>query len=188
MAGIRRRFIGFGVAIFVTTHCSSLAGAETVRQHVDPDGSRVEFTVYSELTTISGAVRRYEGTLTLDTEEFTRSSIAAVVDPAAIEIEADSPLAGLNSLLQKIPPRPITFKSSAIVPAGKNRFTVVGTVAQGNEKRTIEVPLTVDRTGKKRTRILLKLKGKLGGVVQPLPIPIEPGASTGEVNAVLVFR
>jgi polyisoprenoid-binding protein YceI len=115
---------------------------------IDPSHSAVEFSVkHMVVTTTKGRFGAVAGAIVLDESDLTRSSVTAEIDAASIETHDAGRDAHLRSAdffdVENYPT--LTFKSSRVVLAGRDRLTVVGDLTIRGVTR--EVELSVESSG-----------------------------------------
>jgi polyisoprenoid-binding protein YceI len=120
--------------------------------HVDPTHSDITFTLrHLIVTEISGHVRRWQGTLRIDPQHPTRSSVDAVLDARSIdteEVERDEHIGSAEFLNVKAFPE-IRFRSTSVTHIEANRYRVVGNLTVRDVVR--EVTLDMEALGRDRT-------------------------------------
>jgi polyisoprenoid-binding protein YceI len=137
-----------------TTHAAELEGTWVF----DTVHSGLEFSArHAMIATVRGRFKIFEGTLTLDPGDPSRSSAEVVIDPASIETGNEQRDAHLRSPdfldVERFPK--ITFTSKRIEQKGGDDFTVWGDLTIRDVTREIELPVTfngstVDPVGNQR--------------------------------------
>ena len=124
---------------------STVASAKAVRYDLDPSHSAAMFKVrHLMISNVKGEFTHLSGSVTFDPDNPANSSIEATIDATSIntrEAKRDEHLKSPDFLdVAKFPT--IAFKSTGIVPAGKDSFEVVGDLTIHGV--TQEVALAVD--------------------------------------------
>jgi polyisoprenoid-binding protein YceI len=136
------------------THPTELEGTWTV----DTVHSGLEFSArHAMIATVRGRFKLYEGTLTLDPADPSRSSVQVTIDAASIDTgneQRDAHLRSPDFLDVERFPR-LTFTSKRIEHKGDDDFTVWGDLTIRDVTREIELPVTfnglaVDPMGNQR--------------------------------------
>jgi polyisoprenoid-binding protein YceI len=124
----------------------------TTTWQIDPGHSTLEFQAkHLMFTTVRGRFTRFSGTITLDDNDLTRSSVTVEIDPTSLTTnneQRDGHLRSTDFLDTANHPR-MTFVSSRIVRKGENRYDVVGTLMIRGISR--EVVLDATYNGRLRT-------------------------------------
>ena len=114
--------------------------------NIDPDHSTAQFSVkHMMVTTVRGHFDKLTGSASLNDQDLGRSSIDVQIDAASINTRNDKRDGHLRSPdffdAEKHPK--ITFKSTKISKAGKNRWKVLGDLTM----RGVTKPVTLDVEG-----------------------------------------
>jgi len=119
---------------------------------VEPTRSEIKFTLrHLVLASITGRVRRWEGTMKIDPERPSRSSVEVVIDARSLdtgEPERDDHIRSVEFLNVQVHPE-IRFSSSSVVPEGSTRYLIKGnlTIRTVTREVTLEVSEVERMTG-----------------------------------------
>jgi polyisoprenoid-binding protein YceI len=123
------------------------ASAATEQFVFDKAHSRVGFQIRHWLTKVEGQFRDYEGKIAIDRGNPANSSVDLTIQAASIDTGQENRDKHLRSAdffdVEKFPT--ITFKSTKVVPKGKDRYEVTGDFTMHGVTKTIVVP--VQNTG-----------------------------------------
>ncbi|MGA7617215.1 MAG: YceI family protein [Thermoanaerobaculia bacterium] len=142
------------VCLFLTVSTVAFAGETYV---VDSNHSDVTFQIRHLVSKVSGRFGDFSGTIDFDRAKPERSSVDFVIRTASIDTNVERRDNHLRSAdffdVQKYPE--ITFHSTKIVPAGKDRFNVSGDFTMHGVTKQITLPVTItgfmkDPGGKER--------------------------------------
>ena len=125
-----------------------LASAEVETYKIDPTHSSVKFSIRHFVAKTTGKFNRFEGTLTIDRNNWSNSAVKATIDVASIDTASKKRDAHLqeDDYFDSTEYPLITFESTQWKPTGKeNVFEVTGDLTMLNT--TKEVVLTVDLLG-----------------------------------------
>lgn len=108
---------------------STASSSATTTWTIDPAHSVVELAVkHMMFSTVKGRFANLAGTITLDEQNLAGSSVTAEIDASSIdtrEAQRDGHLRSADFLdVENFPT--ITFRSTEIVPQGRDRFVLVG--------------------------------------------------------------
>lgn len=116
--------------------------------NLDPAHSRIGFSVkHMMVSTVRGEFKSYSGSLHLDTEDFTRSSVEGEIEVASIDTglaDRDNHLRANDFFDAPTFPK-ITFKSTRIERKGDDEYVVYGNLTIRGV--TQEVALDVETSG-----------------------------------------
>ncbi len=102
------------------------AAAETYK--IDPNHSSVAFSIRHLVSRVPGRFKTYEGTITLDPKDLSKTSVSVSIDVASIDTSQqarDKDLVSPNFFdATKYPT--ITFVSTEVTPQGPSKATVKG--------------------------------------------------------------
>jgi polyisoprenoid-binding protein YceI len=117
---------------------------------IDPVHSGAKFEIaHLLISTVSGQFTKFQGTVTLDNADITRSSVDVVIDAASITTGTEARDNHLRSDtffdVAKYPT--ITFKSSSVTPAGMGALQVGGTLTIHGVARPVVIAVTGWGTG-----------------------------------------
>lgn len=112
-----------------TLFASSGAWAQSSNWTVDPAHSEVGFSVkHMMFTHVRGVFRKYDAKITLDDKDISKSSVDVTIDAASVDTSVADRDTHLRSPeffnVEKNPN--LTFKSTKIVKAGKDKLKVTG--------------------------------------------------------------
>ena len=132
---------------------------------IDKAHSDIQFTVrHMVITKIRGRFLRWDGTLTLDEQDWSKSRVEIAIDAASISTNDEKRDGHLRSPdfldAQKFPK--LTFRSTKVAPAGGDKLNVAGDLTI----RDVTKPITiaVERLGKAKDpwgNIKLTFNGKV---------------------------
>jgi len=111
---------------------------------VDPTASEIKFTLrHLVLASITGRVRRWQGTVHIDRQDPSHSSVEVVIDARSLdtgEPERDEHIRSVEFLNTEVHPE-IRFSSTTVVPEGSARYLVQGdlTIRTVTRKVTLRV-------------------------------------------------
>jgi polyisoprenoid-binding protein YceI len=124
--------------------------AVTVWQ-LDPAHTQVEFSAkHMMFTTVKGHFGKISGTIRLDEQDLSRSSVEAEIDAASLDTrveQRDSHLRSQDFLHVEQHPV-ITFKSTQVEPAGDDQLKVTGDLTIRGTTRTVVLDTTLTGRGK----------------------------------------
>lgn len=124
------------------TLLSLAAWADTLP--VDKTHSNVEFKVRHLTSNVRGRFTDFDGTINVDPAKPTAGTVSFTIKAASIDTNEPKRDAHLRSEdffdAAKYPE--ITFKSTSIKPAGKDRYDVTGTLTMRGVSRQIVLPVT----------------------------------------------
>lgn len=107
----------------------ALALAAPTAWNVDPSHSQVGFSVkHLVISNVRGEFSKYEGKVSLDEADVTRSTVEATIDAASVDTrvaDRDNHLRSPDFFDVAAHPS-ITFKSTKVAKAGKDRLKVTG--------------------------------------------------------------
>jgi polyisoprenoid-binding protein YceI len=118
---------------------------------IDPAHSEAQFTVrHMMFAKVRGHFAKVSGTIELDQNDVSRSSVDVTIDPASIdtrEPQRDAHLRSADFLdVEKFPS--ITFKSRSVTPHGTGRLTIVGDLTIHGVTREATLDATEGGRGK----------------------------------------
>jgi polyisoprenoid-binding protein YceI len=122
-----------------------LAAAAPSTWNVDPAHSQVGFSVkHLVISTVRGEFTKYSGVAKLDDADPTRSSVDVTIDASSIDTRVADRDAHLRSpdFLDAANHPTLTFKSTKVAKAGKDRLKVTGDLTL----RGVTKPVTLDVT------------------------------------------
>jgi polyisoprenoid-binding protein YceI len=112
---------------------------------VDKSHATVLFEVRHFMTDVAGRFEDFEGTIRIDREQPERSSVEFTIRTASIdtsEPKRDEHLRSADFFDAATHPE-ITFRSTAVRPAGEDRYEVTGTFTMRGATKTITLPVRV---------------------------------------------
>jgi polyisoprenoid-binding protein YceI len=109
----------------------------------DKAHTKVGFQIRHWLTKVEGQFRDYEGKIAIDRANPANSSVDVTIQAASIDTGQENRDKHLRSAdffdVEKFPT--ITFKSTKVVPKGKDRYEVTGDFTMHGVTKTIVVPV-----------------------------------------------
>jgi polyisoprenoid-binding protein YceI len=134
------------VLVFSLIVCTNILFAQ---QQIVSDSSVVNFTIKNLGIKTQGTFSGMKGEVKINEADMTKSSFDVSVDAASINtgIEArDSHLREADYFNVAEFPR-ITFKSTAVTSAGRNKYKVAGVLTLKGTSKNLEFPFTATRVG-----------------------------------------
>jgi polyisoprenoid-binding protein YceI len=140
------------MALLVAT---PLLAAETFK--IDKAHSAADFKIRHMMSNVTGRFGDFDATISLDRKNPAASSVEFTINTASIDTGNDNRDKHLRSPdffeVEKYPT--ITFKSTKIAPAGKDRFDVTGNLTMHGVTKEVTLPVTFlgfgkDQWGKER--------------------------------------
>lgn len=148
---MRLRYVWSALAAVVIASSSSLAlAAENYK--IDPEHAVVAFKItHLEFANAYGRFNDPTGTVSYDKEDPSRTTFNIEVQTANVDTDNEKRDAHLRSLdffdAKQFPT--ITFKSTAVKPAGENKLEVTGDLTLHGVTKSITIPVV--KTGEKDT-------------------------------------
>lgn len=142
---MKKSKILFLAALFAAT---PLLAAETFK--VDKVHSAVDFRIRHMMSTVTGRFTDFDATVAIDRKNPGASSVEFSIAAASIdtnEVKRDTHLRSPDFFEVEKYPR-ITFKSTKVTPAAKDRFNVTGNLTMHGVTREITLPVTFLGFGK----------------------------------------
>lgn len=131
------------LAIALVLSAAAIATAETEPFVFDKPHSQVGFRVRHWLTKVEGRFKEYDGKIWLDREKPSNSKVEIAIQAASIDTgneRRDNHLRSADFFeIEKYPT--ITFKSTKVVPKGKDLYAVTGELAMHGVTKTITIPV-----------------------------------------------
>ncbi len=121
---------------------STPARAELETYVIDPEHTAVGFSIKHFFSKVPGRFTRFEGAISLDQSDFSRSSVEVVIETASIDTNEPARDRHLRSdafFDAENHPR-ITFKSTSVAPDGTDKLKVMGDLTI----RGITKPVTLE--------------------------------------------
>lgn len=133
---MKRTVLAIALALF------AVAGwADTLQ--IDKSHSSTEFKVRHLTANVRGSFTDFDGSINVDPANPTRGSVTFKIKAASIDTNEPKRDAHLRSedffFVEKYPE--ITFKSSSIKPAGKDRYNVAGTLTMRGVSKQVVLPV-----------------------------------------------
>ncbi len=122
-----------------TATLAAIAGRWTV----DPSHSRVGFVArHAMVTKVRGAFNEFEGTATVDGEDFSRSEVAVTIQATSIDTRNEARDGHLrsNDFLDMDRHPEITFRSTSVTATGPAAFDVTGDLTIKGTTHAVTVP------------------------------------------------
>lgn len=136
-----RRFLTTSIAL-ATISAGAFAADTFV---VDKSHSSTAFKVRHLIAKTSGRFNDFTGTITLDRAKLQNSSVEFTIKTASIDTDNEGRDKHLRSAdffdAEKYPE--ITFKSTKITPAGKDKYNVTGNFTMHGVTKTITLPVEI---------------------------------------------
>jgi len=133
---------GFAFALTALVAASPAAAQDTWL--VDKAHSEVTFQIRHFVTKVRGRFQDFSGTIVADAARPEASSVEFTIKAASIDTDndyRDKDLRGANFFeVEKYPE--ITFKSTKVAPAGKDRYEVTGLLTMRGVSKEIVLPVT----------------------------------------------
>jgi polyisoprenoid-binding protein YceI len=121
------------------------AQAATETYTIDPMHSGVTFKVRHLVGKVAGRFDTFSGTIVVDREDLTKSTVELTIDPASIDTDSEKRDTHLRSEdffdVAKFPS--IVFKGSKIAKTAENQYAVTGEFTMHGVTKTITVPVEV---------------------------------------------
>ncbi len=157
-------------------------------QKLDPARSSAKIRLLSALGPIDGQLKRMNGNLILNTQDFTKSIIEMEIDLSSIGIVAEPSLETLaiSQLLQSIPSPIAQFKSDRIVRLANNQYRIDGYWIRKGRKQFVGVPIEITQSSGTLTVAKLKVSGDLLKSSDEISRTL-PGLQKAELQSSLVF-
>lgn len=138
----RSRILALALVLVVAPAATPLAAANTYT--FDKAHTEVSFQVRHYVSKVRGRFNDFEGAIQIDQAKPENSSVAFTIKAASIDT-ADAKRDGhLRSAdffdVEKFPE--ITFQSSRVTPAGKDKYNVEGTLTMRGVSKQIQLPVT----------------------------------------------
>lgn len=162
-----RRTLAVAAAFAVSVLAPAAAGAETTTWKLDPMHSHASFSIrHLAISNVRGEFQKMSGTVALDEQDPTRSSVEATIDATSIDTRQPNRDADLKSAnffdVEKHPT--ITFKSTKVENAGDGKLKVTGDLTmKGTTKPVVldvegPTPAIKDAQGAQRRGLLATTK------------------------------
>ena len=136
---IRRAASIFAAALLL---CAA-AGAATEPFTFDKTHTKVGFQIRHWLTKVDGRFREYDGKIAIDRTKPENSTVEVTIQAASIDTGQENRDKHLRSAdffdVEKFPT--ITFKSTKVVPRGKDLYEVTGDFTMHGVTKTVVVPV-----------------------------------------------
>jgi polyisoprenoid-binding protein YceI len=136
------RFLGLLASLVLAAAAGPLLAADTYT--VDKVHSDASFRVRHFASKVRGRFADFEGTIQADAARPEMSSVVFTIKTASIDTgtaDRDKDLKSANFFdVEKCPE--ITFKSSKIAPAGKDKYNVSGTLTMHCVSKEVTIPVT----------------------------------------------
>jgi polyisoprenoid-binding protein YceI len=150
-SGFRHRPLAILALALALPGLTALRAAPAVDTYaIDPvhSGARFEIT-HLLISTVSGQFTKFQGTVSLDTADISKSSVEVVIDAASITTGSDARDKDLRSErffdVAKYPT--LTFKSSSVTQTGPGSLQVGGTLTIHGVSRPVVIAVTGWGTG-----------------------------------------
>jgi polyisoprenoid-binding protein YceI len=136
----------FGMALTVAMTMAAAGAAQASEWEIDPSHTTAQFSVkHMMFTTVRGTFDKVSGIVNLDDKDPTKSSVEFTMDAASVntrEPKRDAHLRSPDFFDAEKNPK-ITFKSTKIQKAGKNKYKVTGDLTM----RGVTKPATLNVDG-----------------------------------------
>ncbi|MCI0567143.1 MAG: YceI family protein [Acidobacteria bacterium] len=123
-----RSLRAFAIPAVVLMMAAAGAVADTETYKIDPSHSNVGFSIRHFFSKVPGKFKTYEGTITLDPKDLSKTLVEVTIDTASIDTgngDRDSHLQSPDFFDAAKFPK-ITFKSTGVTPQGTTRATLKG--------------------------------------------------------------
>lgn len=131
------------LALVVGLSIASAARAATEPFVFDKSHTKVGFQVRHWLTKVEGRFSEYDGRISIDREEPSKSKVEVTIQAASIDTGNERRDADLKSArffeVEKYPA--ITFTSTRVEPKGKDLYEVTGDLTMHGVTKTLKVPV-----------------------------------------------
>lgn len=129
------------VSAFMVVSMAAIVGAQPVVYEIDAVHTSVGFKVRHLVSNTQGNFNEFEGTITFDTDDFTTAQVIGTIKSASINTnneKRDTHLRGADFFeTEKYPT--LTFKSTKITKAGKDRYEVWGDLTMHGVTKNIKL-------------------------------------------------
>ena len=123
-----RSLRSFAIPALAMLMAAGGAFADTEAYKIDPSHSNVGFSIRHFFSKVPGKFKTYEGTITLDPKDLTKTVVEVTIDTASIDTgngDRDSHLQSSDFFDAAKFPK-ITFKSTSVSPQGATKATLKG--------------------------------------------------------------
>jgi polyisoprenoid-binding protein YceI len=121
----------------------AIATAETYK--IDPNHSQVGFSIRHLFSKVPGKFNTYEGTISVDPKDLSKSVVEVSIDTASIDTgnkDRDSHLQSPDFFdAQKFPK--MTFRSTSVVPQGTNKATMKGDLTMHGVTKPVSLEVEI---------------------------------------------
>lgn len=111
---------------------------------IDPVHSQVGFKVRHFVAKVSGRFAKFEGTISVDPQDMSKSSVEVKIDAASVSTDTEARDKHLRSAdffeVEKFPA--ITFKSTAVKEVAKGKLEVTGNLTIRDVTKQVTFPIT----------------------------------------------
>ena len=132
----------FAIPALALMMAAAGAFADTETYKIDPAHSNVGFSIRHFFSKVPGKFKTYEGTITVDPKDLSKTLVEVTIDTASIDTgngDRDSHLQSSDFFDAAKFPK-ITFKSTGVTPQGTNKATLKGELTMHG----VTKPVTLD--------------------------------------------
>ena len=138
---MNRNRIGLLLLIAVLVSVQAVAGENF---KIDKSHSAADFKIRHMMSNVTGRFADFDGALSIDRARPAASSVEFTINTASIDTGNDNRDKHLRSAdffeVEKFPQ--ITFKSTKVAPAGKDKFDVTGNLTMHGVTKEVTLPVT----------------------------------------------
>lgn len=138
----RSRLLALALVLVLAAAATPLAAADTYV--FDKPHTEVSFQVRHYVSKVRGRFNDFEGAIQIDSAKPENSSVAFTIKAVSIDTANENRDKHLRSAdffdVEKFPD--MTFQSSRVIPAGKDKFNVEGTLTMRGVSKPIQIPVT----------------------------------------------
>lgn len=178
-----RSFIPIFLSLLTFMLSHSVAAAEL---RVNPEASRVAFTVQGNLGSLAGRFSRYQGDLEFAKGSLVPQQVNFTIDLSKLTLENQEPSTSIlaEQLVMSLPDTVVRFKTKEIKRIGPAKLVLIGEALWSGRKERVAIPVDILENSAKRTVVRGAITGRpeFGG-----PTGLLFGNANGTVNFTLAF-